>query len=322
MKQDMFDQAQKAKKMGTQRATKGPPDCPKSDQMSPFYGLAFVNGEVFIKLNSTDEQCSKFLTVGGANYSTLTNASRTCGPSGEWKKRVAEELSAVFFQGGLEWVKHENETIEVVTEDGTFMIEVNEEKYKVMAECWARGCGCEQAANPVGRGILFTLAAIGIGGLLSDSLKLGWEKLRGKKPSKHVLSKKGFRMEEKANKNHICDVCGKVGTHYQCSNSTPYDMCKDCYKAAKKKLKVELEAWYKKKPEEKKKDEEKKKEKKNKKGEKGDKDDSDDDDKKSETEKSDGAEATSGAEGDKAESSKADEDKTDDDKSEAEEKSS
>merc|ERR1711972_440976 len=96
--------------------SKGPPDCPKSDHMSPFWGLTYVNGEWCVKLN----------TIGGANFTTLTNASRTCGPAGEWKKRIAEELSAVFFQGVLEWVKHENETIEVETEEGTFEIEVNE----------------------------------------------------------------------------------------------------------------------------------------------------------------------------------------------------
>lgn len=317
MKQDMFDQAQQKKKMGGQRPSRGPPDCPKSDKMSPFWGLAFVSGEVYVKLNSTDEKCTKLVTVGGANYSTLTNASRTCGPAGEWKRRIAEQLSAVFFQGGLEWVKHENETIEVVTEEGTFEVGVNEEKFAEQSVCWARGCDCEQAKNPAGRVVLFTLAAIGIIGLMSDTLKLGWEKFAGKKPAKHVQCKKGHRLEEKPNAKHVCDICGKSGTHYQCGSGCPYDLCKVCYKSAKKKLKAELEAWYEKHPEEKKKDEDKKKEKK-KKGEKGDRDDSDED-KKSETEKSEGAE---GVEGEKAESSKPDEDKTDDDKSEAEEKES
>merc|ERR1712190_45058 len=95
--------------------------------------------------------CQRLITVGGANYSMLINSSRTCGPAGEWKKRIAEELSAVFFQGGLEWVKSENETIEVITEDGTFQVEVNEARYATMEECWARACGCEQANNPLSR---------------------------------------------------------------------------------------------------------------------------------------------------------------------------
>merc|ERR1712151_1171402 len=161
MKQDMFDQAQQKKRMGNRKMAKGPPDCPKSDSMSPFWALTFVNGELFVKLNSTEEKCTKLLTVGGANLTILTNASRTCGPAGEWKRRIAEQLSAVFFQGGLEWVKHENETIEVVTEDGTFEVPVTEERYQEMLACWAKGCGCEQVANPIGRAILFTLAAIG-----------------------------------------------------------------------------------------------------------------------------------------------------------------
>merc|ERR1740121_3252567 len=116
MKQDMFDQAQMKKNSKGRQPAKGPPDCPKSDGMSPFWALTFVNGELFVKLNSTEEKCTKLITVGGANLTTLTNASKTCGPVGEWKRRIAEQLSAVFFQGGLEWVKHENETIEVVTE--------------------------------------------------------------------------------------------------------------------------------------------------------------------------------------------------------------
>merc|ERR1740121_3049428 len=44
MKQDMFDQAQQKKNMGNKKQQKGPPDCPKSDGMSPFWGFTFVNG--------------------------------------------------------------------------------------------------------------------------------------------------------------------------------------------------------------------------------------------------------------------------------------
>merc|ERR1712228_1073828 len=231
---------------------KGPPDCPKSDGMSPFWALTFVNGELFVKLNSTEEKCTKLITVGGANLTTLTNASRTCGPAGEWKRRIAEQLSAVFFQGGLEWVKHENETIEVVTEEGTFEIGVTEEKFAEQQACWARGCDCEQAKNPVGRAILFTLAAIGIAGLMKDVVNLAWEKIAGKKPSKHVICKNAHKLEEKSVAKHICDICGKGGTAYQCASGCPYDLCKVCYKAQKKKSKDALEAWYEKHPEEKK----------------------------------------------------------------------
>mmetsp|Transcript_131540 Transcript_131540/g.328087 ORF Transcript_131540/g.328087 Transcript_131540/m.328087 type:complete len:391 (-) Transcript_131540:139-1311(-) len=306
MKQDMFDRAQTNKKQGPQGRSKGPPDCPKSDKMSPFFQLAFVSGEMYVKWNDSDAGCVKLLTVGGANYSVLANASRTCGPAGEWKRRIAEEMSAVFFQAGLDWVKNENDTIEIVTEDGAFEVPVTEARFAEQSECWARGCSCEQAKNPVGRAILLTCLAVGVGGLMFDSVRLSWEKIKGKKPSRHVLDKKGFRMEEtKFNRSYFCDVCGARGTSYQSSNPDnrkAYDMCKTCYKDAKKKLKAELEAWYVKHPEEKAKDEEKKREKK-KKGEKGDSDDDNKDGSKAESE----AESTTKAESEsKAESNKAD----------------
>lgn len=276
MKQDMFDNAQREKASKGRAMGKGPPECPKSDKMSPFFGLAFVSGDIYVKTNSSDGKCHKLLTIGGANYTVLANASRTCGPAGEWKKRVAEELSAVFFQAGLDWVKHEGENIVVVTEEGQFDLPVNEARYAEMSACWARGCECEQAANPVGKAILIACLAIGVGGLMFDSFKFSSKKFFGEKPSKKVLCKKGHPMEEtKASARHLCDVCGKSGTTYQCSNCPgpcPYDMCKPCYKASKKKLKTQLEDWYAKHPEDKAKDEEKKRLKK----QKGEKDGSDD----------------------------------------------
>jgi len=256
MKQDIFDQVQRNKKGGgpTPRG-KGPPDCPKSDKMSPFFGLAFASGEMYVKVNSTEGQCKRLITIGGANYSVLTNASRTCGPAGEWKKRIAEELSAVFFQGGLEWVKSENETLEVVTEEGTFQAVVSEEKYAEQADCWKRGCGCEQANNPKMRMVFIAILVISVGGVGYDSLKLSWEKIKGKKPPKHVECKKGHRMTEvKLAYTHHCDVCGCSGTTYQCGVSCNYDMCKKCYKEAKKKVKANWKEWVEKHPEDKEKD--------------------------------------------------------------------
>eukprot|EP00421_Protoceratium_reticulatum_P021399 CAMPEP_0168379164 /NCGR_PEP_ID=MMETSP0228-20121227/11703_1 /TAXON_ID=133427 /ORGANISM="Protoceratium reticulatum, Strain CCCM 535 (=CCMP 1889)" /LENGTH=406 /DNA_ID=CAMNT_0008392189 /DNA_START=53 /DNA_END=1273 /DNA_ORIENTATION=+ len=256
MKQDIFDQVQKNKKSGgTAHRGKGPPECPKSDKMSPFFGLAFASGEMYVKLNSTDGQCRRLLTVAGANYTILTNASRTCGPAGEWKKRIAEELSAVFFQGGLEWVKSENETLEVITEDGTFEVEVSEAKYAIQADCWKRGCGCEQANNPKMRMIFLALFVISIGGVGVDGVKLMWEKIKGKKPPKHVECKKGHRMTEvKLAYSHHCDVCGASGTTYQCCVNCNYDMCKKCYKESKKKVKGKWKEWLEKHPEDKEKD--------------------------------------------------------------------
>merc|ERR1712190_377319 len=188
--------------------------------------------------------------------------------------------SAIFFQGGLEWVKHENETIEVVTEDGTFDVPVTEERYQDLLACWPRGCGCEQAKNPVGRAVLLALAAIAVIGLMFDGFKLGREKFTDKKPPKHVMSPKGHKMIKKVSAIRCCDVSGKRGTHYTCSGGSNYDLSLESYKAAKKKLKADLESWYERHPEEKKKDEKRKKE---------EKDGSDDEDvrKKPENEKSD-----------------------------------
>jgi len=256
MKQDIFDQVQKNKKSGGAAPRgKGPPDCPKSDKMSPFFGLAFASGEVYVRVNSTEGKCQRLITVAGANYSVLTNASRTCGPAGEWKKRIAEELSAVFFQGGLEWVKSENETLEVITEEGTFEAVVSEEKYAEQAECWKRGCGCEQANNPKMRMVFVAILVISVGGLGFDSVKFAWEKVKGKKPPKHVECKKGHRMTEvKLAYSHHCDVCGQSGTTYQCGVNCNYDMCKKCYKDSKKKVKAKWKEWVEQHPEDKEKD--------------------------------------------------------------------
>lgn len=92
--------------------------------MSPFFGIAFVDGEIFVRLTNTttssspsneaEHQCVRLKSVGGANVSALTEASKLCGARGEWKRRIAEELSAVFFVGGWDtWPKSEGETIEV-----------------------------------------------------------------------------------------------------------------------------------------------------------------------------------------------------------------
>merc|ERR1712060_728580 len=87
--------------------------------------------------------------------------------------------------------------------------------------------------------------------------------------------------ETSINMKRICNVSGKRGTSYKCSGDSNYDLSLDSYKAAKKKIKADLESWYERHPEEKKKD---------KKDKKDEKDGSDDDDvsKKSENEKSDG----------------------------------
>eukprot|EP00928_Gymnodinium_smaydae_P049935 TRINITY_DN33547_c0_g1_i1.p1 TRINITY_DN33547_c0_g1~~TRINITY_DN33547_c0_g1_i1.p1 ORF type:complete len:380 (-),score=88.01 TRINITY_DN33547_c0_g1_i1:140-1186(-) len=254
MRQDMFDQAQKQKKGAGKPQSKGPPPCKKSDLMSPFYSFAYGGSEIYVRLNSTQGPCERLISIGGANYSTMTNASRTCGPAGEWKRRIAENLSSVFFQGGWDWVVSENDTIEVTTETGTYDIQVNEEKYASQLECWKYGCECEQVKNPFARAVLIALLVIAIGGLGYDSVKVVYYKIVGKKPPKHVESKAGHKMiEVKLAERNYCDVCGNRGTTYQCSGGTNYDMCKKCYKEAKKKVKADWEAWCEKHPEDKKK---------------------------------------------------------------------
>merc|ERR1711933_708365 len=127
--------------------------------------------------------------------------------------------------------------------------------------------------------------------------KWGRKKLADEKPPKHVMSRKGYKMVKEVSARRICDVSGKIGTHYTCSGGSNYDMSLESYKAAKKKLKADLEAYYKRYPNEKKKEN---------KAKKGEDDGSDDDDvgKKPENEKSDGE--TTKSEGDKAENEKSD----------------
>jgi len=285
MKQDMFDMHKKQQKAGKMKLGKEPPPCPKSDKMSAFTSMALLNGEIFVRLDASDGPCHKLISIGlnqsespPANFSVLKNASLTCGPVGEWKKRVAEEMSMVFFQGGLEWVKSENETIQVITEqcvdevctNHTTITQINEAKYEELLQCWSRSCDCEQAKNPKMKIILFTIFALALGGLGFDSFKCAWASLKGSKPSKHVLSKKEHRMVEvNFAYSHICDICRKTGTCYSSAvTSDNYDMCKLCYKAAKKKARAAWKLWLEKHPE----DEDAKK------GAK--KDDSDDDAKK------------------------------------------
>jgi len=234
--------------------TKAQPDCPRSDKMSAFYGLAYGPSEMYVKIHSNTDACQRLITVNGVNYSTLVNFSRTCGPLGEYKRRIAEELSAMMFQGGLEWPRSENETIEVVTEEGTFQLEISEAKYAELEACWTAGCGCEQVKNPTMRLVLYALMVIAVGGLGADGFKYLWDMIKGKKPPKRVECKKGHRIAEvKFAYSHRCDICGASGTAYQCNAACNYDLCKKCYKETKKKVKVAWAEWCEKHPEDKKK---------------------------------------------------------------------
>merc|ERR1712060_777663 len=106
-------------------------ECPKSDKLSPFRALYLQRRDVFVKLNESDDKCQQLITIGGANVSALFEASKTCGAAGEWKRRVAEELSAVFFVGGWDtWPKNEHEKVEVETELGVFEVPVSAENYE------------------------------------------------------------------------------------------------------------------------------------------------------------------------------------------------
>lgn len=321
MKQDIFDQVQRNKKAGPQQRGKAPPDCPRSDFMSPFAALAFASNEMYIKINSSEEKCQRLITVGGVNFSSLRNASVTCGPAGEWKKRIAENLSSMFFQGGWDWVRSDGEMIEVVTDVGTFELPVTEDKYASLLECWKYACGCEQANNPVMRAILFTMLAIAIGGLLYDSAKVTWQKLVGKKPSKYVECKNGHRMQEvKAARTHTCDICRVAGTTYACVKSCNYDMCKKCYKDTKKKVKAEWEAWLEKHPEDKKTSKSDKKDDDEEADKKDKKDDDEEDDKKDNKDDDEEEDKNSDDEDQKTNENKTEEDKTEEGKTDAEDK--
>merc|ERR1711990_787491 len=109
------------KMKGGQKKQKQREECPKSDGFSPFVGLCVIKQDIYVKLNPEEEKCAKLIGIGGANITALWAASKTCGAVGEWKRRVVEELSAVFFVGGYEtWPKNENDTIDVETELGNF----------------------------------------------------------------------------------------------------------------------------------------------------------------------------------------------------------
>jgi len=249
--------------------------------------IAFVGSELFVRLDDTEGPCHKFVSVGGANLSVLKNASLTCGPPGEWKKRVAEELHVVFFQGGLDWVKSDNDTIEVATEDGNFTTTVSEAKYAAMSECWAKACGCEQANNPKAKVVLLSLLIIALGGLSWDSIKLALESIRGKKPDDKLLCKGGHKImsvkslpkPRASTQGRICDECGKsrdIAFRCEAQDYCTYDLCKACHKDLKKDLRKQWEEWCKKHPQDTMPEALKRKSK----TAKGDDDDAEDDDKK------------------------------------------
>jgi len=245
MKKDMFDQYQNNKKKPQQAKSKAPPPCPRSDFMSPFTGITFSSSEMYVRLNGTEGKCTRLITVGGYNFTNMMNFSRTCGPAGEWKRRVAENLSTIFFQGGSEsWAKHDGDIIEVITEEGTFEVNVTEAKYEEMVECWKRGCGCEQANHPTMKVLFITMGVIAISGLCYDSFKAAYKKIVGEKPPKHVLSKAGHRMVKiKPSSKYYCDACGSRGVAYQCSGDTEYHLTKKCYEEAKAKVKIAWKKW-------------------------------------------------------------------------------
>merc|ERR1712039_1017162 len=170
---------------------------------------------------------------------------------------------------------------------------VNEDNYVEMLACWRYGCGCEQANNPIMRGILIAMLVIAAGGLSYDSVKVLWQKIKGKKPAKHVECKNGHRMEKvKYTRIHYCDICGQAGTQYQCGacSSCNYDMCKKCYTETKAKLKTQLKEWYEKHPEDRpkgKKGDENEKDEEEEKEEKDEKEEKEEEEVKSEAEKSD-----------------------------------
>jgi len=180
-----------------------------------------------VKLNDTDEKCRRIISIGGANTSALFAASRTCGAAGEWKRRVAEELSAVYFVGGWEeWPKSEGEPIDLELEDGNMSMPITTENYELIKECWARGCGCEQAANPKVKAILWSLLAICVGGIALDSFKVTKEKFLGgdkkdKKDKKEKKEKKDKKdKKDKKSKKGDDEVTGDESTETKSEKDT------------------------------------------------------------------------------------------------------
>eukprot|EP00930_Biecheleria_cincta_P040885 TRINITY_DN2799_c0_g1_i1.p1 TRINITY_DN2799_c0_g1~~TRINITY_DN2799_c0_g1_i1.p1 ORF type:complete len:294 (-),score=86.00 TRINITY_DN2799_c0_g1_i1:64-945(-) len=202
MKRDMFDQINKQKQQGGAGAKeKKRPECPKSDQNSPFTAFAIVGGNIYVKFNESDATCRRLTSVAGANISSLFAAARTCGAVGEWKRRVAEELSAMYFiTGGEGWPKSDGEPIEVELEDGNYSIPITPANYELIKDCWARGCGCEQAANPKMKVVMLTLLAIALSGLGWDVFKMVYEKFFGGKKKDKEKKEKKDKKEKKEKK--------------------------------------------------------------------------------------------------------------------------
>jgi len=208
MKKDIFDHMKDVKNKGGAGAKEAKrPECPKSDGLSPLQAFAIVQKQIFVKLSDSDPTCRRLISIGGANTSSLFAAAKTCGAAGEWKKRVAEELSAMYFiHGGDAWPKSDGEPIELELEDGNFSIPITAENYEKIKECWARGCGCEQASNPKMKMVLFACLLLALTGLGWDvisalSTKIFGDKKKDKdKKEKKEKKDKKEKKEKKAKK--------------------------------------------------------------------------------------------------------------------------
>eukprot|EP00397_Hematodinium_sp_SG-2012_P009644 GEMP01009735.1.p1 GENE.GEMP01009735.1~~GEMP01009735.1.p1 ORF type:complete len:304 (+),score=96.84 GEMP01009735.1:32-913(+) len=200
-RKDVFDEVTKkqGRRMGAERKQ---PDCPTSDGLSPFSALSFVDGEIYVRRELDDEKpmCERLIQIAKSNVTVLMKAGKTCGPVGEAKRRIAQNLYAVFWMGGLDgWPTGEDKTIYIKTSEFEGEVELSAEKATKLEACWMEGCDCDQAKSPLMRIFFGILLAACIGGLGYDSLSLAKGKDKKKKKERDPAKKKE-RKEKKEKK--------------------------------------------------------------------------------------------------------------------------
>jgi len=213
-RKDVFDEVKSGQGKRQNLANKQP-ECPTADGLSPFSSLAFVDGEIYIRRTLEDDnpKCEKLIEIATHNTTALMKAGKACGPVGEWKRRIASNLFAVFWSGGLDgWPTGEEKTMFIKTDSFIGEIELSPEKFERLEACWMEGCGCEQAQSP-GMRIFFAICLIlCLMGLGYDSLSLvNGKKKKKKERDPEKEAKKKEKKEKKKEKKEKKDDDAQVG---------------------------------------------------------------------------------------------------------------
>jgi len=193
-KEDVFDQVTKQRKKSP--GADQQPDCKAPDGLSPFANLAFVGGKIYVRreLNDTNTTCEELIHIAHKNVTELMKGAKMCGPVGEVKRRIAQNLFGVFWAAGFDgWPQGEDKTILVQTDNFEGEVELSEEKFAKLEACWMEGCGCDQAQSPMMRVVFAILFVVCLSGLGYDSVML----MIGKNKKKKAKSSKKEKKEKK-----------------------------------------------------------------------------------------------------------------------------